>query len=132
MRVKNNRGVVLIDNERDVKKIVTEYDLEGKLRVIGPDTAQQINDMLLLVTKRGGTAYRAIQSSGLTVEAAGKTGTTNNYTDAWFIGYTEEILAAVWVGYDDPAYTLGVGQSGGVVAATIWTEFIKRALWREE
>jgi 1A family penicillin-binding protein len=131
-RVKNNRGVVLIDNERDVKKIVTEYDLEGKLRVIGPDTAQQINDMLLLVTKRGGTAYRAIQSSGLTVEAAGKTGTTNNYTDAWFIGYTEEILAAVWVGYDDPAYTLGVGQSGGVVAATIWTEFIKRALWREE
>lgn len=131
-RVENNRGVVLIDNERDVKKIVTEYDLEDKLRVIRSDTAQQITDMLLLVTKRGGTAYRAVQSSGLTVEAAGKTGTTNNYTDAWFIGYTEEILAVVWVGYDDPAYTLGVGQSGGVVAAPIWTEFMKRALWREE
>ena len=131
-RIENNRGTVLIDNEREVRKIVTEYDLEDKLRVLKADIAHQINDMLLLVTKKGGTAYRAVQASGLTVEAAGKTGTTNNYTDAWFVGYTEGILAAVWVGYDDPSYTLGLGQSGGVVAAPIWTEFIKRALWREE
>ena len=131
-RIENNRGVVLIDNERDVKKMVTEYDLEGKLRVIRPDTAQLISDMLSLVVKRGGTAYRAVQSSGMTVETAGKTGTTNNYTDAWFIGYSDEILAAVWVGFDDPTYTLGNGQSGGVVAAPIWAEFMKRAHWREE
>ena len=131
-RVENNRGTVLIDNEREVRKIVTEYDLEDKLRVIGAETAHQINDMLLLVTKNGGTAYRAVQASGLPVEAAGKTGTTNNYTDAWFVGYTEGVLAAVWIGYDDPSHVLGLGQTGGVVAAPIWAEFMKRALWREE
>lgn len=131
-RVENNRGTVLIDNEREIRKIVTEYDLENKLSVLNADVAHQINDMLLLVPKKGGTAYRAVQASGLTVEAAGKTGTTNNYTDAWFVGYTEGILAAVWVGYDDPSYSLGLSQSGGVVAAPIWTEFMKRALWREE
>jgi len=131
-RIENSRGIVLIDNEREVRKIVTEYDLEDKLRVIGSETAHQINDMLLLVTKNGGTAYRAVQASGLPVETAGKTGTTNNYTDAWFVGYTEGLLAAVWIGYDDPSHVLGFGQSGGVVAAPIWAEFMKRALWREE
>jgi penicillin-binding protein 1A len=88
--------------------------------------------MLSLVVKKGGTAYRAVQSSGMTVETAGKTGTTNNYTDAWFVGYSDEILAAVWVGFDDPTHTLGNGQSGGVVAAPVWAEFMKRAHWREE
>jgi penicillin-binding protein 1A len=131
-RVTDSRDDVLIDNERDVRKIVTEYDLEGRLRILEAGTAVTISDMLLMVMKRGGTAYRAVQASGLTVEAAGKTGTTNNYTDAWFVGYTEGVLAAVWVGYDDPSHTLGFGQSGGVVAAPIWTEFMKRALWREE
>ena len=131
-RVENSRGAVILDNEREVRKIVTEYDLEGTLRVLEADVASQINDMLRLVTKRGGTAYRAVQASGMTVEAAGKTGTTNNYTDAWFVGYNERVLAAVWVGYDDPSHVLGFGQAGGVVAAPIWTEFMKRALWREE
>jgi penicillin-binding protein 1A len=87
--------------------------------------------MLTGVLKRGGTGYRAVQGSGFPIEASGKTGTTNDFTDAWFVGYTENVAAAVWVGFDDPAFSLGEGQAGGVVAAPIWVEFIGRALWRE-
>jgi penicillin-binding protein 1A len=131
-RIEKNSGRVLVDNERNIRKMVTEYDLENKLRVISPMTAGQIHQMLSQVVKRGGTAYRAILSSGLTIEAAGKTGTTNEFTDAWFCGYTDEVLAVIWLGFDDPVHTLGIGQAGGVVAAPIWAEFMKRALWREE
>ncbi len=130
--VENGHGDILLNNERDIKKLRTEYDLEDRLRVMRYDTAQKVNQMLSGVLKSGGTAYRALQSAGFAIDAFGKTGTTNNFTDAWFIGYTDTIVTAVWVGYDDPSFTLGNGQSGGVVAAPIWAEFMKRGLWREE
>lgn len=59
--------------------------------------------------------------------AAGKTGTTDDYTDAWFVGFTPQLAAGVWVGYDVKK-TLGEGESGGKVCAPIWTEFMKSAL----
>jgi penicillin-binding protein 1A len=59
--------------------------------------------------------------------AAGKTGTTNNCTDAWFIGYTPQLVTGVWVGYDDMR-SLGKRQTGGRVAVPIWTGFMKEAL----
>jgi membrane carboxypeptidase/penicillin-binding protein len=61
---------------------------------------------------------------GFTRPAAGKTGTTNDYKDAWFVGYTPDLLAVVWVGYDGPAK---IGLSGGEAALPIWTEFMKAA-----
>jgi len=57
--------------------------------------------------------------------AGGKTGTTNNWTDAWFIGYTKEFTAGVWVGMDDPQVSLGEGQSGSKTALPIWAEIMK-------
>ncbi len=59
--------------------------------------------------------------------AAGKTGTTNDYDDAWFVGYTPELLTGVWVGRDDHD-PLGDGETGGKVAAPIWLEFMKEAM----
>jgi len=58
---------------------------------------------------------------------AGKTGTTNDFSDAWFTGYTPNLAASVWVGYDDHR-TLGKKKAGGVVAAPIWTKFMQKAL----
>jgi penicillin-binding protein 1A len=58
--------------------------------------------------------------------AAGKTGTTNEYDDAWFVGYTPELVTGVWVGRDDHA-SLGDGETGGKVAAPIWLDFMKEA-----
>jgi len=62
---------------------------------------------------------------------AGKTGTTNNSSDAWFIGYTPQLVSGVWVGYDDSSISLGEKATGGVIACPIWTQFMKKALEKE-
>jgi membrane carboxypeptidase/penicillin-binding protein len=59
--------------------------------------------------------------------AAGKTGTTNDYRDAWFIGYTPQVVTGIWVGHDKPKEG-GKGFTGGAVAAPIWERFMRQAL----
>ena len=71
-----------------------------------------------------GTAAGA-RAAGFTLDAAGKTGTTNDLRDAWFIGFTPELLTAVWVGLDA---NQPIGLSGSQAALPIWTTFMKRAL----
>jgi penicillin-binding protein 1A len=71
-----------------------------------------------------GTGQRA---RALGRPVAGKTGTTNDMKDAWFIGYIPQLVAGVWVGYDQER-SLGAGGSGGQAAAPIWTEFMQNAL----
>jgi penicillin-binding protein 1B len=71
-----------------------------------------------------GTA-REIRARGFTADAAGKTGTTNDNRDAWFVGYTPDVLTAVWVGYDD---NRPLGLTGSQAALPIWTRFMKAAV----
>lgn len=58
--------------------------------------------------------------------AAGKTGTTDDYKDAWFVGYTPDLVAAVWMGFDNDGYLSGV--TGGATPARIWGKFMREAL----
>jgi penicillin-binding protein 1A len=74
-----------------------------------------------------GTGFEARRSYRFTRPAAGKTGTTNEYTDAWFVGYTPQITSGVWVGFDDKRISLGERQSGAVIAVPIWAPFMKAA-----
>ncbi|HKY61835.1 MAG TPA: penicillin-binding protein, partial [bacterium] len=59
--------------------------------------------------------------------AAGKTGTTNGETDAWFIGFTPDMVTGVWVGFDEKIKSLGRGATGGTVAAPIWLGYMTKA-----
>jgi penicillin-binding protein 1A len=68
-----------------------------------------------------------IQAKQLGRPAAGKTGTTQDYTDAWFIGFTPQITSGVWVGYDDKQISLGKKETGARAALPIWMEFMKDA-----
>jgi len=91
--------------------------------VVPPDTAYVLTHMLEGVLDAGtATAARA---AGFRHPAAGKTGTTNDYRDAWFIGFTPDLLAAVWVGFDRRS---PLGMSGGTAALPIWTDFMKAAV----
>ncbi|MFQ5477062.1 MAG: PBP1A family penicillin-binding protein [Candidatus Binatia bacterium] len=92
-------------------------------RVIPAEDAYLITHLLMGVMERG-TGKRA-RRSGFTRPAAGKTGTTNDFNDAWFAGFTPDLLTVVWVGYDRKSH---VGLSGAVAALPIWTEFMKGAL----
>jgi penicillin-binding protein 1A len=72
-----------------------------------------------------GTGYTV--GLGLNHPIAGKTGTTQDFTDAWFAGFTEDLVTVVWVGYDNPA-TLGDNETGAAVAGPIWHNYMAVAL----
>jgi penicillin-binding protein 1A len=92
-------------------------------RVLSPSTAFVVTSMMQTVVQRG-TGRKALE---LGRPVAGKTGTTNDTHDAWFIGFTPDLLAGVWVGFDSER-SLGPKQTGGRAAAPIWTDFMKIAL----
>jgi penicillin-binding protein 1A len=91
--------------------------------VISPEVSYIITNLMESVVSSG-TGGRA---RALGRPVAGKTGTTNDMKDAWFVGYVPQLVAGVWVGYDQER-SLGAGGSGGQAAAPIWTEFMQRAV----
>ena len=93
------------------------------VQAIAPETAY-LTIRLMQEVLRTGTGASA---KGLSPNLAGKTGTTNENTDAWFIGGSPDLIAAVWVGFDTPA-SLGGRQSAASVALPIWAQFFSRAL----
>ncbi len=95
--------------------------------VLAPDTAYIMVDMLRAVIAEG-TGRRARPLRKL-APIAGKTGTTNNYTDAWFIGFSPKVIAGVWVGRDDHS-TLGEKESGSRASLPVWMDFMRVALKR--
>ena len=93
-------------------------------RVISEQTAFQITSMLADVVDRG-TGWQARQA-GFRLPAAGKTGTTNEYRDAWFVGYTPDLVAGVWVGFDRPRTIVGGGYASEL-AVPIWGAMMRDA-----
>src|SRR5215468_5569208 len=92
--------------------------------VISPDVARTMTAMLEEVIQFG----TGIEAKALKRPAAGKTGTTQDYTDAWFVGFTPQITAGVWVGYDDKQISLGKKETGARAALPIWLEFMQNGL----
>jgi len=86
-------------------------------------TAALMTDLLASVMADG-TGGSARWKYGFKAPAAGKTGTTNNYTDAWFVGYTPLLACGVWLGHDDPQFSLGSGMAGGQAALPVWAQFM--------
>jgi len=111
-KVTDSSGRILEENQQQLEKALDEK------------TAYIITDMLIGVLKEGGTAPAVSSIIGRT--AAGKTGTTEEYKDAWFVGYTPELTAAVYVGFDNKEKA--AGRTGAQIAAPIWAGFIKEAL----
>ena len=97
-------------------------------RVVSPEAAFLMTHLLQGVFKRGTAAGVA---GRINVPVAGKTGTTNDYRDAWFVGYTPQLVTAVWVGFDDNRSMRNKnrrGITGGRAALPIWTAFMNAAL----
>jgi len=92
--------------------------------VISPDVAHTMTAMLEEVVQFG----TAIKAKELGRPCAGKTGTTNDFTDAWFMGFTPSLTAGVWIGYDDKQISLGKKETGARAALPVWIEFMKAAL----
>lgn len=104
----------------------TDRPVDQPQVVVSEATSQQVAFELAYMMKGvidRGTAYAA---HTLADPLAGKTGTTNGYTDAWFIGFSPEFTVGVWVGYDDPSKSLGGGATGADIALPIWIDIFKQ------
>ena len=101
-------------------KVVFRRTGSGLGQVVTPDLASTMNDMLTAVIEHG-----TGRSAALPRPAAGKTGTTQDYRDAWFIGYTADLVAGVWLGNDDNAPMNKV--TGGSLPAQTWRRFMLAA-----
>ena len=113
------RRIVCRDGE-----IIEEWFPQQGEQVLSPQTSFLVTSMMQSVINAG--TARGIRRRGFTRVAAGKTGTTDDFTDGWFVGFTPEIACAVWVGFDK-RQTIYRGASGGSCAAPIWAEFMKEA-----
>ncbi|HET7040215.1 MAG TPA: PBP1A family penicillin-binding protein, partial [Gemmatimonadales bacterium] len=98
-------------------------------RVMDPEPAWLLTNALVDVV-RWGTAQRAVRlEGGFTIPAGGKTGTTNDGTDVWFVGFTPELVTGVWIGLDQPQ-KIKARAAGGLLAAPAWTTFMKEVYER--
>ncbi len=92
--------------------------------VVSPEVARTMTAMLEEVIQFG----TGIAAKQLGRPAAGKTGTTQDYTDAWFVGFTPQVTSGVWVGFDDKQISLGKKETGARAALPIWLEFMQKSM----
>ncbi|MAQ28160.1 MAG: penicillin-binding protein [Pelagibacteraceae bacterium] len=134
-RIQDSEGITIYNSEKRECKNCKEISYLSKNlpkveddfpRVFSEQTAYQITSILEGVIKRGtGKKLR-----DLNLDIAGKTGTTNDNTDAWFIGYTSNLVIGVYVGFDEPK-TLGKYETGSKTALPIFKSFVKNAVRKE-
>jgi penicillin-binding protein 1A len=117
LRVEDNKGKEIWKAEISREQVLT------------PEEAWLMVDMMKDVLKRG-SAAGAVANTGFNLPAGGKTGTTNDYTDVWFIGYTADLVAGVWMGFDKPQKIMPNAQ-GGRLAAPAWAQFMIEAYQRK-
>ena len=110
------------DRNGNVLEEFHEYHEE----VLQPDVAYLMTDMLTSVIDEVQGTGEAVRKYGLDIPVAGKTGTTDEYTDGWFIGYSPELAIGVWTGFDERK-TMGKRMTGANVALPIWVETMKAA-----
>ncbi|MDR2811665.1 MAG: penicillin-binding protein 1A [Endomicrobium sp.] len=103
---------------------VLEENIPEQEEVLSPQVCFILTNMLKAVIEKGSGWY----AQNLGRPCAGKTGTTNDGSDAWFVGYTPQLVAGVWIGYDNRSMPLGDRVTGGGLACPIWTKFMKEAL----
>ncbi len=135
-RIQDRRGKTIFNFDKrkcigcEIVKLDEDFTpniLDERKQVISEETAYQMTSILEGVVKRG----TGKKLKTLNVPIAGKTGTTNNNFDAWFIGFTSDLAIGVYVGYDEPK-TLGKFETGSKAALPIFKSFIERAVYKEE
>ena len=128
--VEDKNGNVILTPELDIRK---EQTAKGdKIQVISPQTAFVMTKLLEQTVNGGGTLagqkgkfeYKAANGRSYRMPAAGKTGTTQNWADAWTCGFTPYYAAAFWFGFDKPGQSLGLNITGSTLAGYAWGDFM--------
>ncbi len=131
--VEDRQGRIFLEPEKELR---TQQKKKGSaIQVISPLNAYVMTDMLrrtvsdgtLQYPTAGGKlfTYKDEEGKKYTIPSAGKTGTTQNWADAWTVGFTPYMTTAVWFGFDRPGNSLGVTQSGAAIAGVLWANYME-------
>ncbi len=135
-RIQDSEGYTIYNSDKRICKKCSEISFLGKefpsitdnfQQIFSPETAYQITSMLEGVILRG----TGKKLKDLNLDLAGKTGTTNNNTDTWFIGFTSNLVIGVYVGHDNPK-SLGKYETGAKTALPIFKKFIKQSIRKKD
>jgi penicillin-binding protein 1A len=131
--VEDRDGRVILEPEKDLR--TQQKKLGQGIQIISPQNAAIMVDMLERVVKTGtlagatdfGQKFTYTDSKGkkYTMPAAGKTGTTQNWADAWTIGFTPYMTTAIWFGFDRPGNSLGVDLTGATLSGVVWANYMR-------
>ncbi|MDR3160796.1 MAG: PBP1A family penicillin-binding protein [Spirochaetaceae bacterium] len=131
--VEDRNGRVVLDTERDLRQ--RERRRGSDIQVISPQNAYIMTSLLKktveIGTLRSGSgfgskfSYRDENGNRYRIAAAGKTGTTQNWSDAWTVGFTPYFTTAIWFGFDKPGNSLGLSLTGATLAGPIWGDFMR-------
>jgi penicillin-binding protein 1A len=131
--VEDRNGRVLLDPERELR--LQQRNLGDQIQIISPENAFIMTSILKKTVEVGTLAsgagwgskfsFRDENGNRFTMPAAGKTGTTQNWLDAWAVGYSPYYTTAIWFGFDKPGNTLGVNLTGATLAGPVWGDFMR-------
>lgn len=131
--VEDRNGQVILDPEKELR--LAQRKRKDSLQIISPQNAYVMSSIMKRTLDAGlmswatarGTKFDFIDDSGkkYRIEAAGKTGTTQNWADGWSIGYTPYYTTSVWMGFDRAGNSLGTNQTGSMIAAPVWADYMR-------
>jgi penicillin-binding protein 1A len=131
--VEDRNGRVVLDTEREVR--LRQQRLGNNIQVISPQNAYVMTSLLKKTVEMGTLASGAGYGSKFTfrdeegnryrMPAAGKTGTTQNWSDAWAVGFTPYYTTAIWFGFDKPGNSLGLSLTGATLSGPVWGDFMR-------
>jgi penicillin-binding protein 1A len=131
--VEDRNGRVALDTERDLR--LQQRRMGSDIQVVSPQNAYVMTSLLKKTVEIGTLAYGSGWGSKFTfkdekgsrfkIPAAGKTGTTQNWSDAWVVGYTPYYTTAIWFGFDKPGNSLGLSLTGATLSGPIWGDFMR-------
>jgi penicillin-binding protein 1A len=128
--IENRNGTVILDNERDIR--LKQRQKGSAIQLISPQNAYVMTGLLRKTVDMGtlggqGAKFVFVDDKGqrYRIAAAGKTGTTQNWSDAWTVGFTPYYTTAIWFGFDKPGNSLGLTLTGATLAGPIWGDFMR-------
>ena len=123
--IEDRKGNIILEHEKNQIK-ERQRRAESEIQILTPQEAAVMVSMLQTVVQSGTLRRRRIQVGGFDgMPMAGKTGTTQNWSDAWTVGFSPYMTTAVWFGFDMPGESLGRYQTGATAAGPIWAEYMK-------
>ncbi|MDX9799862.1 MAG: PBP1A family penicillin-binding protein [Spirochaetia bacterium] len=121
--IEDRNGKIILEPERELR--ATQKREGERIQIMSPQAAYIMVDMLKSTVEYGTLANRRRLVNGFPMSFGGKTGTTQNWSDAWTVGFSPYMTTAIWFGFDMPGNSLGLNQTGAQAAGPVWARYMK-------